>query len=98
LRATLLQSFSGLRSERQVMIDRLEFDRLFRWFEGQGWRRENKSACGLSSDGKILGGATIGGPCLKLGGQFGLRHCIRPFHWPPWPRQWRRAESMVAAR
>src|SRR6478752_6129486 len=35
LRAMLLQAFYGLRSERQLM-DRLEFDLLFRWFVGLG--------------------------------------------------------------
>jgi transposase len=35
LRATLLQAFYGLRSERQLM-ERLEFDLLFRWFVGLG--------------------------------------------------------------
>ena len=33
LRAMLLQAFYGLRSERQLM-ERLEFDLLFRWFVG----------------------------------------------------------------
>ena len=36
LRAMLLQAFYGLRSERQLM-ERLEFDLLFRWFVGLGW-------------------------------------------------------------
>lgn len=35
LRAMLLQAFYGLRSERQLM-ERLEFDLLFRWFVGVG--------------------------------------------------------------
>src|SRR6202041_2136733 len=35
LRAMLLQAFSGIRSERQLM-ERLEFDLLFRWFVGIG--------------------------------------------------------------
>src|ERR1700720_2234938 len=35
LRAMLLQAFSGIRSERQLM-ERLEFDLLFRWFVGLG--------------------------------------------------------------
>lgn len=35
LRAMLLQAFYGLRSERQLM-DRIEFDLLFRWFVGLG--------------------------------------------------------------
>ena len=35
LRATLLQAFYSVRSERQLM-ERLEFDRLFRWFVGIG--------------------------------------------------------------
>ena len=35
LRALLLQAFYGLRSERQIM-ERLEFDRLFRWCVGLG--------------------------------------------------------------
>jgi len=35
LRAMLLQAFYGLRSERQL-IERLEFDLLFRWFVGLG--------------------------------------------------------------
>src|SRR5260370_26132505 len=35
LRAMLLQAFYGGRSERQLM-DRLEFDLLFRWFVGRG--------------------------------------------------------------
>ena len=35
LRAMLLQAFYGIRSERQLM-DRLEFDLLFRWFVGLG--------------------------------------------------------------
>ncbi len=35
LRALLLQAFYGLRSERQIM-ERLEFDLLFRWFVGLG--------------------------------------------------------------
>ena len=35
LRATLLQAFYGVRSERQLM-ERLEFDLLFRWFVGLG--------------------------------------------------------------
>jgi transposase len=35
LRAMLLQSFYGVRSERQLM-ERLEFDLLFRWFVGLG--------------------------------------------------------------
>lgn len=35
LRAMLLQSFYGIRSERQLM-ERLEFDLLFRWFVGLG--------------------------------------------------------------
>src|SRR5258707_10877454 len=35
LRAMLLQAFYGVRSERQLM-DRLEFDLLFRWFVGLG--------------------------------------------------------------
>src|SRR5258708_38101486 len=35
LRAMLLQAFCGVRSERQLM-DRLEFDLLFRWFVGLG--------------------------------------------------------------
>ncbi|MGD9637340.1 MAG: transposase, partial [Pirellulales bacterium] len=33
LRAMLLQAFYGIRSERQLM-ERLEFDLLFRWFVG----------------------------------------------------------------
>jgi transposase len=35
LRAMLLQAFYGLRSERQL-IERLEYDLLFRWFVGLG--------------------------------------------------------------
>jgi transposase len=35
LRAMLLQAFHGIRSERQLM-ERLEFDLLFRWFVGLG--------------------------------------------------------------
>ncbi|SFQ18410.1 Transposase [Bradyrhizobium sp. Ghvi] len=35
LRAMLLQAFYGIRSERQLM-ERLEFDLLFRWFVGPG--------------------------------------------------------------
>ncbi len=35
LRALLLQAFYGLRSERQI-VERLEFDLLFRWFVGLG--------------------------------------------------------------
>jgi transposase len=35
LRALLLQAFYGLRSERQI-VERLEFDLLFRWFIGLG--------------------------------------------------------------
>ena len=35
LRALLLQAFYGLRSERQLM-ERMEFDLLFRWFVGLG--------------------------------------------------------------
>ena len=35
LRALLLQAFYGIRSERQLM-ERLEFDLLFRWFVGRG--------------------------------------------------------------
>src|SRR5450432_3103878 len=35
LRAMLLQAFYSIRSERQLM-DRLEFDLLFRWFVGIG--------------------------------------------------------------
>ncbi len=35
LRAMLLQAFYGIRSERQIM-ERLEFDLLFRWFVGLG--------------------------------------------------------------
>lgn len=35
LRAMLLQAFYGIRSERQLM-DRMEFDLLFRWFAGLG--------------------------------------------------------------
>ncbi len=35
LRATLLQAFYGVRSERQLM-ERMEFDLLFRWFVGLG--------------------------------------------------------------
>jgi transposase len=35
LRALLLQAFYGVRSERQI-VERLEFDLLFRWFVGLG--------------------------------------------------------------
>ena len=35
LRAMLLQAFSSIRSERQLM-ERLEYDLLFRWFVGLG--------------------------------------------------------------
>ncbi len=35
MRALLLQAFYGIRSERQIM-ERLEFDLLFRWFVGLG--------------------------------------------------------------
>src|SRR3712207_4690825 len=35
LRAMLLQAFHSIRSERQLM-DRLEYDLLFRWFVGLG--------------------------------------------------------------
>ena len=35
LRAMLLQAFYSIRSERQLM-ERLEFDLLFRWFVGLG--------------------------------------------------------------
>ena len=35
LRATLLQAFYSIRSERQLM-ERLEYDLLFRWFAGIG--------------------------------------------------------------
>lgn len=35
LRALLVQAFYGVRSERQLM-ERLEFDLLFRWFVGLG--------------------------------------------------------------
>lgn len=35
LRALLLQAFYGIRSERQLM-ERMEFDLLFRWFVGLG--------------------------------------------------------------
>ena len=41
LRAMLLQAFYSIRSERQLM-ERLEFDLLFRWFVGHRRRR-----CGL---------------------------------------------------
>ena len=36
LRAMLLQAFYSIRSERQLM-ERLEFDLLFRWFVGMAW-------------------------------------------------------------
>ena len=36
LRAMLLQAFYSVRSERQLM-ERLDFDLLFRWFVGLGW-------------------------------------------------------------
>ena len=35
LRALLLQAFYGIRSERQ-MVERLDYDLLFRWFVGLG--------------------------------------------------------------
>ena len=38
LRAMLLQAFYSIRSERQLM-ERLEFDLLFKWFVGLGYRR-----------------------------------------------------------
>lgn len=37
LRAMLLQAFYGIRSERQLM-ERLDYDLLFRWFAGLGHR------------------------------------------------------------
>ena len=42
LRAMLLQAFYSIRSERQLM-ERLEFDLLFRWFVGSG----SMSGCGI---------------------------------------------------
>ena len=41
LRAMLLQAFYSIRSERQLM-ERLEFDLLFRWFVGLGHRRSRR--------------------------------------------------------
>ena len=52
LRAMLLQAFYGVRSERHLM-ERMEFDLLFRWFVGLGWtirfgtiRRSRRTATG----------------------------------------------------
>ena len=44
LRATLLQAFYSVRSERQLM-ERLEFDLLFRWFVGIGSCRSAPCNC-----------------------------------------------------
>jgi len=54
LRALLLQAFYGIRSERQIM-ERLDYDLLFRWFVGLGVddavgirRRSAKTVTGFS--------------------------------------------------
>ena len=47
LRAMLLQTFYSIRSERQLM-ERLEYDLLFRWFVGIGDRR-----CGVGPFGVL---------------------------------------------
>ena len=56
MRALLLQAFYGLRSERQLM-ERLEFDLLFRWFVGLGiddgaW---NQTSFGKNRDRLLAG-------------------------------------------
>ena len=54
LRAMLLQAFYSIRSERQLM-ERLEYDLLFRWFVGIGvdaavWDHSQRTATGFSKE------------------------------------------------
>ena len=55
LRASLLQMLYSIRSERQVM-ERLEFDPLFRWFVGLGPRRVCPTVCVTDAVGDMLSG------------------------------------------
>ena len=53
LRALLLQAFYSIRSERQLM-ERLEFDLLFRWFVGRGDRRSRVGSLDLLQEPRPL--------------------------------------------
>ena len=64
LRAMLLQAFYSIRSERQLM-ERLEYDLLFRWFVGIGiddaaWNHstfsKNRATAGRRHGGEVPGG------------------------------------------
>ena len=65
-RAMLLQAFYGIRSERQLM-ERMEFDLLFRWFVGLGvdepawdhssFSKNSGSAAGRRDRGQVPGGS-----------------------------------------
>ena len=56
LRAMLLQAFYSIRSERQLM-ERLDYDLLFRWFVGLVDRRADLGSVGvLEEPGPVAGG------------------------------------------
>jgi transposase len=68
LRAMLLQAFYTVRSERQLM-DRLEFDLLFRWFVGLGvdgpvW---DHSTFSKNRDRLLAGDIAAKFPCCRTG-------------------------------
>jgi transposase len=64
LRAMLLQAFYGLRSERQLM-ERLEYDLLFRWFVGLGVDEAAWDHSSFSKNRDRLLGGEIAGKFLR---------------------------------
>lgn len=64
LRAMLLQAFYGLRSERQLM-ERLEYDLLFRWFVGLGVDETVWDHSSFSKNRDRLLGGEIAGKFLR---------------------------------
>ena len=69
LRATLLQAFYSVRSERQLM-ERLEFDLLFRWFVGIGVDElgdalASRELALLMLSGRFIGPAAVAQRCFE---------------------------------
>src|SRR5436305_14169926 len=81
LRAMLLQAFYSVRSERQLM-ERLEFDLLFRWFVGLGiddavWDHSTFS----KNRDRLLAGEIAAKLLSAVLAQPGLRRLLSSEHW-----------------
>jgi transposase len=77
LRAMLLQAFYSIRSERQLM-ERLEYDLLFRWFVGSVSRRRRGTIRASRPTATVcLKGTSLRSSWLRCWPSRGLSNCCR---------------------